>query len=62
MSVKQQYAIRIQELLNNIGTRYSNTTERVLYQQGVLIAILASLSANDSVNFELTIKKLKELS
>ena len=62
MNENQQYAAtKIRELLYNIGTQYNNTTERVLYQQGVLIAILASLSANDSINFELTIKKLKQL-
>lgn len=63
MNKNQDYAVnRIQELLDNIGSQYNNKTERLLYQQGVLIGILASLSSNDSINFELTVNKLKKLS
>ena len=41
--------------------KYDTREKQLLYEQGILLGLIATLSLNDSSNFDIVIKKLKEL-
>jgi len=53
--------MRIKARLDRIPNKYNTQGEYLLYQQGVLLGMVASLALHDSQNFDLIIKKFKEL-
>ena len=58
---QQEIAMRIKERLSRISQKYDTKEEQLLYEQGILLGLIASLSEIDSNNLNLVIKKLKEL-
>ena len=56
-------AERLREHLVYISNKknFNTREQQLLYEQGILLALIASLSLNDSNTFDLIIKKFKEL-
>ena len=58
---QRELAIRIKERLDRLAQKYDTKGEQLLYEQGILLGMIASLALNDSQNFDLIIAKFKEL-
>ena len=53
--------MRIKARLDRIPNKYSTKGEYLLYQQGILLGLLAKLANYDSHNLDLILKSLKDL-
>ena len=58
---EQELAQRIKDRLDKIGTKYETKGEQLLYEQGVLLGLLARLSLKDSDNLSMIMNTLKSL-
>lgn len=51
----------IKKHIDSLAQKYNTKGEQLLYEQGILLGLLAVLSNYDSKNFNIIIKKLKSL-
>lgn len=58
---EQRAADLIKKHIDSLSQKYEKKGEQLLYEQGVLLGLLAVLCLNDSKNFDIVIKKLKSL-
>jgi len=58
---EQELAQRIKNRLDKIGRKYETKGEQLLYEQGVLLGLLARLSIKDSDNLSMIMNTLKSL-
>jgi deoxyribodipyrimidine photolyase len=58
---EQRAAEFIKKRIDNLAQKYETKGEQLLYEQGILLGLLAVLSINDSKNFDIIINKLKSL-
>jgi hypothetical protein len=58
---EQDVADFIKRHIDNLAQKYETKGEQLLYEQGILLGLLATLSMHDSHNFEIIHKKLKKL-
>jgi hypothetical protein len=57
----ERYAQYIKDRILELNTEYNIKEEHLLYEQGILIGILAKLAYNDSKNFDVIRSSLKSL-
>jgi hypothetical protein len=53
--------MRIKARLDRIPNKYDTKGEYLLYQQGILLGLLAKLALQDSHNLDLILQRLKDL-
>lgn len=58
---EQEFALSIKKRLDNLTQRYETKGEQLLYEQGILLGMLATLSYYDSKNFDLIVNRLNTL-
>lgn len=58
---EEEFALSIKKRLDNLSQKYEKKGEQLLYEQGVLLGILAKLSYLDSKNLDLILKQLSKL-
>lgn len=58
---EQEVADLIKNRIDNLSQKYEKKGEQLLYEQGLLLGLLATLSINDSKNFYIIYDKLKSL-
>ena len=58
---EQRAADIIKKRIDNLSQKYEKKGEQLLYEQGVLLGLLAVLCVNDSKNFDIVVNKLKSL-
>jgi hypothetical protein len=58
---EQDVADFIKNRIDNLAQKYEKKGEQLLYEQGLLLGLLAVLSMYDSKNFEIIRKKLDKL-
>jgi hypothetical protein len=57
----ERYAQYISDTISKLDTEYNTKGESLLYKQGILIGILATLAYNDSHNLDIIKRKLDSL-
>ncbi len=58
---EQDVANYIKQHVDSLAQKYETKGEQLLYEQGILLGLLAVLSMYDSKNFEIIRKKLNSL-
>ena len=58
---EQEVADLIKNRIDNLAQKYETKGEQLLYEQGILLGLLAVLSIYDSKNFDIIRKKLNSL-
>lgn len=58
---EEEFALSIKKRLDNLAQKYEKKGEQLLYEQGILLGILAQLAYLDSKNFDLILKQLSKL-
>ena len=58
---EQELAMSIKKRIDNLSQKYETKGEQLLYEQGILLGLLASLSYQDSKNLDLILKQLSKL-
>ena len=58
---EQELALTIKKRLDDLAQKYEKKGEQLLYEQGILLGLLATLSFNDSKNLDIILAKLKSL-
>jgi len=58
---EQRAADIIKKRIDSLSQKYEKKGEQLLYEQGVLLGLLAVLCVNDSKNFDIVLNKLKSL-
>jgi hypothetical protein len=58
---EQEFALSIKKRLDDLAQKYEKKGEQLLYEQGILLGLLATLSFNDSKNLDVILAKLKSL-
>jgi len=58
---EEQVAHGIKKRLDALAQKYETKGEQLLYEQGVLLGLLAVLAYNDSHNLEIIKRKLESL-
>ncbi len=58
---EEQYAHAFKKRLDDIVQKYDQKGEQLLYEQGVLLGLLAVLSFRDSANLDIIKAKLESL-
>lgn len=58
---EQEVANLIKNRIDSLAQKYEKKGEQLLYEQGILLGLLAVLSIHDSHNFDIVLKKLKSL-
>ena len=58
---EQRAAEFIKKRIDSLAQKYETKGEQLLYEQGILLGLLAVLSINDSKNFDIIVNKLKSL-
>jgi hypothetical protein len=58
---EQDIANYIKKRVDSFAQKYDTKGEQLLYEQGILLGLLAVLSMHDSHNFEIIRKKLNSL-
>ena len=61
MANRKDYSDYIIKTLHELPDNYQDKTQEILYQQGLLIGMLAELMHNDSLVFHFVNVKLKKL-
>ena len=59
---EKEIAESIKKRIDNLAQKYETKGEQLLYEQGILLGLLATLSIYDSKNFEIirrTLDKIK---
>jgi hypothetical protein len=51
----------IKKYIDSLAQKYESKGEQLLYEQGILLGLLAVLSVYDTKNFNIIIKKLKSI-
>jgi len=57
----EQLAFELKKRIEQIPPKYSSVTEQMLYEQGILLGLLATLAYYDSKNLDLILKQLSTL-
>ena len=57
----QEIAFNIKRKIDTLPRQYDSVTEQMLYQQGILLGLLATLSLHDSRNYEIVQRSLKDI-
>ena len=58
---EKEIAFKIKQRLGELPYKFDTVKEQMLYEQGILLGILASLSYYDSKNLDLILKHLSTL-
>lgn len=58
---EQEFALSIKKRIDDLSQKYEKKGEQLLYEQGILLGLLSTLSMYDSKNFEIIRKKLNSL-
>jgi hypothetical protein len=58
---EQEFALSIKKRLDDLAQKYEKKGEQLLYEQGILLGILAKLSYQDSKNLDIILNHLKSL-
>ena len=58
---EQRVAEIIKKHIDNLPQKYETKGERLMYEQGILLGLLAVLSIDDTKNFDIVINKLKSM-
>jgi hypothetical protein len=58
---EQEFALSIKKRLDDLAQKYEKKGEQLLYEQGILLGILAKLSYYDSKNLDIILNHLKSL-
>ena len=57
----EQIAFEIKKRIEQLPHKYDTVSEQMLYEQGILLGLLATLSYYDSKNLDLILKQLSKL-
>lgn len=58
---EQELALSIKKRLDDLAQKYEKKGEQLLYEQGILLGLLAVLAYSDSKNLDIVLAKLKSL-
>ncbi len=58
---EQELAFNIKKRIEELPHKYDSVTEQMLYEQGILLGLLARLSYYDSKNYDLIMNQIKKL-
>ena len=58
---EKEVALYIKKRIDDLAQKYERKGEQLLYEQGILLGLLAVLSLYDTKNFEIVKKKLDKL-
>ncbi len=58
---EQEFALSIKKRLDDLAQKYEKKGEQLLYEQGILLGILAKLSYQDSKNLDIILNQIKLL-
>ena len=58
---EQELALSIKKRLDDLAQKYEKKGEQLLYEQGILLGLLAVLAYSDSKNLDIILAKLKSL-
>jgi hypothetical protein len=58
---EQEFALSIKKRLDDLAQKYEKKGEQLLYEQGILLGILAKLSYQDSKNLDIILNQIKSL-
>lgn len=58
---EEEFALSIKKRLDNLAQKYEKKGEQLLYEQGILLGILAQLAYLDSKNYDLIKNQLSKL-
>ena len=58
---EEQYAHGIKKRLDAVDQKYETKDEQLMYEQGILLGLLAVLAYNDSHNLDIIKRKLESL-
>ena len=58
---EQEFALSIKKRLDDLAQKYEKKGEQLLYEQGILLGLLAVLAYSDSKNLDIVLAKLKSL-
>jgi hypothetical protein len=58
---EQEFALSIKKRLDDLAQKYETKGEQLLYEQGILLGILAKLSFHDSKNLDIILNQIKSL-
>ena len=58
---EKEVALSIKKRIDNLSQKYETKGEQLLYEQGILLGLLAVLSLYDTKNFDIIKKKLDSL-
>ena len=57
----EQLAFELKKKIEQLPRKFDSVTEQMLYEQGILLGLLATLSYYDSKNLDLILKQLSKL-
>ncbi len=58
---EKEIAFNIKKRIEELPHKYDSVTEQMLYEQGILLGLLAKLSYYDSKNYDLIMNQIKKL-
>ncbi len=58
---EKEIAFNIKKRIEELPHKYDSVTEQMLYEQGILLGLLARLSYYDSKNYDLIMNQIKKL-
>ena len=58
---EKEIAFNIKKRIEELPHQYDSVTEQMLYEQGILLGLLARLSYYDSKNYDLIMNQIKKL-